>query len=280
MTPISKRNRRGLLILVGLCLLISLTPRLLIWLNPGTEYSFTTFDLKNAELKIEKANSQKNNKKIRTKNKYKRPPRKFDPNKYQLKDWQRLGLTEKQSEIILRFAERGIKSNDELKKIFVIPVEVYELLKDSTYYPLKPQVEENNYQTTHSVELNSATKQELISLPGIGEYYADKIIKYRDELGGYISTQQLLEIWKFDQAKLEKISPHIEINTSRIEKLNINSMTIEQCAAHPYLNYKIANSIVKYRVAHGNYMKIDDVKNSVLVNEELFLRISPYITIK
>lgn len=280
MTPISKRNRRGLLILVGLCLLISFTPRLLIWLNPGTEYSFTTFDLKNAELEIEKANSQKNNTKILAKTKYKRPPRKFDPNDYQLKDWQRLGLSEKQSEIILRFAARGIKSNDELKKIFVIPAEVYELLKDSTYYPLKPQVEENNYQTTHSVELNSATKEELISLPGIGEYYADKIIKYRDELGGYISSQQLLEIWKFDQAKLEKISPYIEINTSRIEKLNINSMTIEQCAAHPYLNFKIANSIVKYRVAHGNYMKIDDIKNSVLVNEELFLRISPYITIK
>jgi len=88
-------------------------------------------DMKNVEKKVKEIESRQAE---RTK-KYIPPPRKFNPNEYELQDWINLGLSEKQAQVIINFKQReNIQNNEHLRQIFVINDEFYELIRDSTYY--------------------------------------------------------------------------------------------------------------------------------------------------
>ena len=98
--------------------------------------------------------------------KYKTAPEKFDPNEYKVEDWMNLGLSEKQSKVVVRFAKNEIRSNADLKRIFVLPTELYELIKDSTIYPIYRKESNTDANKEYEiVELNVASKQELETLP-------------------------------------------------------------------------------------------------------------------
>ncbi|MFA7274659.1 MAG: helix-hairpin-helix domain-containing protein [Crocinitomicaceae bacterium] len=220
------------------------------------------------------------------KSKFHRPPAKFDPNAYTEKEWMALGLSEKQVGVVLKFTKNGIRSNEDLQRIFVISEELFELIKDSTVYPQKEYGAKNNFSEKKadpqkpqivSVELNTADAQELEAIPGIGSYLSKMILERRAKLGGFVTKSQLLEIYRFDQEKLDAVDKYIRINPEIIEKLNINEVTIEQLKNHPYIEYKVANSIVKMRQQKGSYSRLDELKESVLINEELFQKLKPYV---
>ena len=80
------------------------------------------------------SNTEKKTKSSKKGKKYFPPKSRFNPNDYSLDDWMALGLSVKQSQSILNFVQRGIYSNSALEKIYVMPTEVYDLIKDSTYY--------------------------------------------------------------------------------------------------------------------------------------------------
>lgn len=276
--PLSKRNRRGLIILLLVCLAIALTPRLIIYLFPAEDFKISESDIALFELELEnKKESRKYTKSKKYKRNYKRPSSKFDPNSYQVEDWKILGLSQKQSEIIVQFSRRGIYSNEELEKIFVLPPELFALIKDSTFFPARKMTEVKKQKEIAVVNLNSATSEELDKLPGIGQYFADKMIEYRGQLGGYISSNQLLEIWKFDAEKISAIEKYLIIDESQIMKLSINKASTEELNNHPYISYKVGNSIVKMRETHGAFSKVDDIKKSKLIDEELYAKLKPYL---
>tara|TARA_B110000914_G_scaffold172266_1_gene153061 strand:+ start:160 stop:633 length:474 start_codon:yes stop_codon:yes gene_type:complete len=127
------------------------------------------------------------------------------------------------------------------------------------------------------VELNSADSIALISVSGIGPFYAKQIIKYRNDLGGFISLKQFPEIWGLEKIDLERVSSQITIENSNLRKINLNTSTIEGLWNHPYLNYKQSKSIVNYRMQHGDYNLIEDIQDIVLIDSILFRKIAPYL---
>jgi competence protein ComEA len=281
----SKNNRRGLILLIIITIGVIYAPRVVMSLKPASKIDINEYELVElADNLKEETALRKSKSRVSSSyklNKYKRPAHKFDPNKYKLNDWMKLGLSEKQSEIVLKFSKRGIYSNEDLAKIFVISEELLFLIKDSTVFPEKKVFEKNKTELISlNVELNSCSKEDLIALKGIGEYYATKILQRRNELGGYYSKNQLLEIWKFDQEKVEMISKFISIDRSRIKKINVNVADIDGLKSHPYISYNVANSIVKIREQQGYFLKVDQLKKSKLIDEELYLKIEPYLTIE
>ena len=116
--------------------------------------------------------------------------------------------------------------------MFVISDELFLLIKDSTFYVAKENVyltayKENFLTGKKSVllEINQATEEELITLKGVGAFFAKQIIKKRNELGGFISKEQLLEVWKMDEEKYEIIQDQISVNPNLITKIELNSIT-------------------------------------------------------
>ena len=119
----------------------------------------------------------------------------------------------------------------------------------------------------------------MINLKGVGAFFAKQIIKKRNELGGFISKEQLLEVWKMDEEKYEIIQSQITVNPTLIKRVELNSITIDQLKSHPYIRWNIANSIIKMREQRKGFSSINDIKESVLINEELFEKLKPYLTL-
>lgn len=280
---LSRRNRRGVWLLIIICVLLGYIPRVLaewssesLWVSHETIVTAEKQVLKQQEV----AESKKNKHYKKKKKVYNSPPEKFNPNTYSKEEWMFLGLSEKQTDVILKFTKRGVESNEELKKIFVIPEEVFDRIKDSTIYPVK----EDSYPQRDFVkeftiiDISTASLEELKSLPGIGDFYAKKIIEQRENLGGFAGKHQLLEIWKFGTERYDRIEDKI-IVSGGIQKININTADIDVLKRHPYISYKVANSIVKMRDAHGSYRNVQDILKSVLIDQELYSKIEPYLSI-
>lgn len=287
---ISKRNRRGVAILVLMGLSICFLPRLMAstFAVEAPKVSFKEIKEIDKKLKDQRLYWEKEDQKRKSEKKRKRynvPPTKFDPNQYELKDWMALGLSEKQARVIVNYAKRGLKSNADLDEIFVMPKELIALIEDSTYYPegilytreRDARTEKDKKQLY--VPLNTATKEMLEEIPGIGPYFSDKIIAYRERLGGFVEKEQLLDIAKIDFEKYQGIKNYLKLDAVEITKLNINKATVDELKSHPYITYKVANSIVKMREQSGAYEKIEDLTRSKLIDEILLHKLKPYLSL-
>jgi competence protein ComEA len=153
MPYISKRNRQALILVIFLSIIIVYIPRILLALE-DPEVTIQISDAEIAKTK-NKIATYRNSKKYYSYNKrdkksrFQLPPSKFDPNNYTLREWMQLGLSEKQAAVVLKFTSRGLKSNEDLQRVFVISDELFELIKDSTFYPTfeKPDITEKKTYT-------------------------------------------------------------------------------------------------------------------------------------
>ncbi|MGV3629964.1 MAG: ComEA family DNA-binding protein [Bacteroidota bacterium] len=277
----SKRSRRATLLFVLCFLIIVLIPRVLGLFASPPKLSFTQTDFEKKQFSRREYKSDRNYS-FRHKKGFQTPPAKFDPNQYAPSDWMNLGLSQKQADLIIRFGKRGFYSHEDLRKVFVISDRFFDVIKDSLVYPerpARPAVKDEDVQYERIVEINTASLEELMSLQGIGEFFAKNIIKTRNALGGFVTKQQLLEVWKFDTEKLAQIEEKIEVNPKNIRQIDINTATAEELKVHPYIKWNVANSIVKMRDQLGGYQKIEDIRRSVLIDEALFLKLKPYLTL-
>ena len=259
---------------------ILLIPRVLLYFSDTPKAIIDSEQVERFELK--KSFEKKEPKKKTYAKKYFVPPCRFNPNEYLLKDWMALGLSKKQSQSVINFIKRGIQSNKDLEKIYVMPAEVYSLIKDSTFYPLVIEKEKHQVDTfikVKRIDINLASKEDLIQLKGIGEFYAKQIIKYREELGGFVFIEQLLEVWKMRLETYQMVTPQITLNDRNIVKININTCTIDVLKKHPYLDYYQANSLIKMRMQRGKFSELIEILDSKLINEEQFERLSPYLSL-
>lgn len=229
------------------------------------------------------SNTEKKVKPRKKGKKYFPPKSRFNPNDYSLDDWMALGLSVKQSQSILNFVQRGIYSNSALEKIYVMPTEVYDLIKDSTYYEKQitefTVIKDSVVKPLPLLEINAASKEDLIELNGVGEFYAKQILKYKNELGGFVFIEQLLEVWKMRLETYEKLLPQLSIDTNKVKKINVNTCSLEDLRSHPYLDYYQANSIIKIRMQKDGYNELQEILESKLINEEEFQRLLPYLSL-
>ena len=221
--------------------------------------------------------------------KYKSPPHRFDPNKYAEEDWMYLGLSKKQAEVVMKFIKPGITSNEALDKIYVFPKELMSLIKDSTFYPKASRaiieseditLPNGEIQLKQILELNSIDSLRLVSLKGIGPFYASQILKYRRKIGGFYSIEQLLEVWKMRPETYELLTEQVFIDSEKIQKLRLNTISFEELYKHPYLSYAQANSIVKMRTQLDGFKTVSGIKKSKLIDSKTFDKLLPYLILE
>lgn len=123
------------------------------------------------------------------------------------------------------------------------------------------------------VSINEADTTLLKRIPGIGSYFARRIVTYRQRLGGFYDTAQLLEIKNFPAASLS----YMEVDASKITRLNVNQLTLHQLKAHPYINYLQAQAIIDYRNSKGLLRSLDDLSLHPDFPPEVRARLQPYV---
>jgi DNA uptake protein ComE-like DNA-binding protein len=130
------------------------------------------------------------------------------------------------------------------------------------------------------IDLNLADTSQLKTIYGIGPTLAKRIILYRTNLGGFVASDQLYEVWGLDSTVVTRLTSKSVIAPDFTpNKLAINHCSEQDLAHHPYLRTKLARAIVNYRFQHGNFDSVDDLKKIGIMEEKVFLRIKPYITL-
>jgi len=120
----------------------------------------------------------------------------------------------------------------------------------------------------------------LISLNGIGESYASRILKYREIIGGYVSKEQLLQVYGVDSVLYQKIKDDVLVNSILVKKYNINSDSEEELAKFRRIGLKRAKVLVNYRKQHGNFSSIKDLLKTRVFSDSLLYLIEPYILLQ
>ena len=121
--------------------------------------------------------------------------------------------------------------------------------------------------------LNTADSTALVTVPGIGPYFARKVIWYGERLGGYVSVDQLDEIEGFPLDAKD----YFVVENACPEKLNINQLSLAALKRHPYINYFQAKAILDYRRLHGPIHSLDDLRLSKDFSPEAIARLTPYV---
>ena len=207
----------------------------------------------------------------------------FNPNSLDDNGWLALGLSEGKLIVLRNYQKSGgyFKQKEDLKRCYAIGDDFYDKIQDYVIIPKVERPEETIKKKEirkQLVELNLADSLELVEIKGIGPFYAKQILKYRHELGGFLSYNQFTEIWGLEKLDLEKFKQQTQIDTTRIKKININKVGINELKEHPYINYKEAKMIVNYRVQHSDFKSLKDIQKIKPISPEKFRKIAPYLT--
>ncbi len=130
-----------------------------------------------------------------------------------------------------------------------------------------------------SIEINRADTVGLMEINGIGPVFSKRILGYRELLGGFHKPEQLLEVYGMDSARWLQICPHLVFDTLHIRKINLNQAAFRDLIRHPYIDRNLANSLLGIRDQHGPLGSITAIRQSFLVNEQVYEKISPYIKV-
>ena len=294
----SKKSRRGILVLLILFVLIAVAPRL---------YHNYVYTPPNYNVKYSAIVDNPSDSSIVKETRYRQPDVSFDPNVYTLEEWKSVGLTEKQAQSILKYLGSGaqLRVKSDLKKLYVIDDELYSLLEPKLNLPdsiegkksqSKPTYN-TDYDKTQGLEeerdeigeetvelapmsINHASSRELQTIPGIGPFFAKEILKIRENYGGFISSDQLLDIYRMDEEKLSEILPYLIIDPNEVNKLNVNTASEEQLRKHPLISRDMAKSIVYFRKNHKEYDSLNDLLLSPYIDGQVLKTIMPYLKVE
>jgi DNA uptake protein ComE-like DNA-binding protein len=130
------------------------------------------------------------------------------------------------------------------------------------------------------VDINRCDTSDLIRLPGIGQVLSLRIIKYRQLLGGYAIKEQLREVYGLKPETYETIKENITVDTSCIEKIEINSADFKKLIRMPYFEKSQVNSILKFREVEGRIRSIEELVENKLIGEETAKKVKPYLSFR
>jgi|GEM_PF-891697 len=215
------------------------------------------------------------------------PTQKFDPNTVLKEELLSFGIPEKIINRMIKFRGVGGKFAEPedlenvygMKKAWVEQLLPWmEIVQPERIDPDKINLNKKKVKKKENpiTDINTANFEDWQNLIGIGPYYADKIMGYREKLGGFISVDQILETNGLPDSVKQSILP--ALRTSDIfRKIKINSLSTKEMATHPYITWKEANAISNYRKQHGPFKSRTDLEKMLALQSGFIDRIIFYL---
>jgi len=213
----------------------------------------------------------------------------FEPNKLPRNLWLKLGLTNRQIDVIKNYEAKGGKfyTKSDLKKLYSISEAEFKVLEP--YIVIKPlfsakgdEIIDNRKQrkTIFKVtEINSADTNVLKGNLNIPYWLGKRVVAYRNKLGGFYSKKQLLEVYGMKKKYYSNIAGYVVVDTNKIHKICINQTGFKQLLHHPYCNYKLTKKIFDARKkAGGTFSNIEQCK-AVTGKDTLGMKLQHYLYI-
>lgn len=236
----------------------------------------------------------------------------FDPNTVSVAGWQQLGVPRWLAERIDKYRSKGgqFRKKEDLLRIYDFPPDLYDQLEpyvtlketggertresrfvsdavergksdgQESYKPTDPQRRTGlafaERPALQPFDINTADTTQLIALKGIGATLAGRIVKYRDALGGFITTEQFRDVYGLDSVALAELLKFGKIQ-SVARKIPVNTASAEELDRHPFLSRRQAQIIVSYREQHGAYTSAESLKPIRILDAKTIEKIAPYL---
>lgn len=257
----SKSQRSGIFLLVAFCIVFQLA---FFFLEPSFDKENNSEKQKwiSLQTKVDSLKAEKQN--------YIPKIYPFNPNFITDYKGSKLGMSVEQIDRLLNYRKTNqfVNSAAEFQKITQVSDSLLKAI--SPYFKFPNWVK--NVKSKHYVpfekksekiirlDINLATKEDLIKIYGIGPALSDRILKQKELLGAFVSMKQMEDVWGLSPEVIENLNKNFKIvNLPRINKININNSTIKELQLFPYFNYRLAKAIVTYRSMKGNFNNFEDL---------------------
>ena len=230
----------------------------------------------------------------------------FNPNKADSATLRALGLTERVASNIVKYRRAGgsFRKADDLARIYGMDSATFQRLRPYILIPHEPSErtagrQRNDYQSRRDsltpappreespykaymenklpegsvVDVNTADTALLMRIPGIGPYFAQRIVGYRNRLGGFHSVEQIYEIENLP----ENLGVWLCVGDEPCRKIHVNRASLKELRDHPYIGYYRARAIVDLRKSDGRVRNLRQLSFLDVFSEEDVKRLEPYL---
>lgn len=261
----NKHQRSGLLILAVLIVVVQVA---FFWVNSQTDFqpnSKHPQDLSAIQKQIDSLKSIE-------------PPKDtiypFNPNYITDYKGYLLGMSLEEIDRLHAFRDLGkyVNSADEFQEVTQVSDSLIDVISPSFKFPewvnkntkissTSSQLEKNAFEKPiKKVDLNTADVEQLKKINGIGDKLSERIISFRNRLGGFLVDAQLYDVYGLDSMVVKRALDKFTVLTPpTIEKIELNEATYDQLRSIVYINGKLAGKILDYRRVKGTIKSLEEL---------------------
>ncbi len=281
----SKGERVGLTILIVLMLIILIADRLVFYFERPAVADREKFSELMTELERQQAGQPTAGSLFP-----------FDPNTIDSTGLDSLAVPDRVRQNLLKYRKQGgsFKAAADFRKIYGMNDSVFNRIENYIRIRRPSSAPLPGYQDTGrkaevkkeyrssppvltKIEINTATAADFMKLSGIGPVLSERIVKYRDLLGGFYSLEQLKEVYGLPEETLSRIGAQLAVDSTALSRININFAGTNELARHPYLGWKEARRIVDYRGKTGFIEDKYQLLQDSVLSSTIFRRVVPYL---
>lgn len=210
----------------------------------------------------------------------------FDPNTADESILNRLGLPQRVVRTLIKFRSKGGRfyQAEDLMNIYGMRPDDYDRIEP--FIQIQPNPLRSVYQKSTkpnfrkkiaaNISINTADVDQWQALRGIGPAYSKRILKFREALGGFVSIDQVADTYGLPDSTFQQIKPFLKLDTP-VKKLDVNQASEGELKAHPYISWKQAKVIIRYRDRHGLFTDFEAFKEVQVFKAEELERVKHYL---
>jgi competence ComEA-like helix-hairpin-helix protein len=216
----------------------------------------------------------------------------FDPNTADSTTLVHLGFKPWQAKNMLKYRAKGGKYRqaEDLKRLYgmtdsmyqallpyihIVREEMDSLVRDSVQRDSLPRWVSEKKDTV--LNLRTADTTELKLIRGIGSYRARQIVRYREQLGGFVRVEQVLEAKGMEQLTADSVLKYFVLDSVRVEQIDINHASVQRLSKHPYLRFEQAKAIYELRRRKIRLKSVNDLQVLDCIDAKTLEKVAPYL---
>ncbi len=296
---LSSRHRGAVMLLVGiaigLCAVVFVIRERVFLLDEASDKMNAQSAATNAQKNFTKGASATTNRRFAATKRQFAPRtyrfRKFMPDTVSRETLLAFGLSEKQAANILNYRAKsgGFADEAQFRRLYCMNDELFSAIRPYLVFASKPPNADSpkpkpekpkQYTPPPPVvlDLNLSDTLDLQEIKGIGSARAGRIYRYGKKLGGYVSVEQLREVWGIDEELFRELKPHFVVRNPQPKKVNVNSDDVKYLAAHPYIDFALAKAIIRFRKQYNrDFDSPEQLRAIHLLGDKEYERLLPYI---
>lgn len=201
----------------------------------------------------------------------------FNPNFISDYKGYKLGMSVQEIDRLLAFRKENkyVNSAEEFQKVTQISDSLLKVISPLFKFPDWTKQKKNDFKTEKNeyvqktfsakpkiviTDINLAAQEDLIKIYGIGEALSARILKQKEILGGFVSMEQLEDVWGLSPEVIVELNSHFKaVIPSNFKRIAINDASLKELSQFPYFKYSLAKQIITYRSMNGNFNNIEDL---------------------